>query len=490
MTRRCHQPKILATFDAASRSPEAMRHWSGAEALSADAELIPEVRSLIVSRCRFEAANNGDLAGILLTLADDTVGTGPRLQLYPDEPEPEKDDREQRRRLSRRERRFRAYAREIGLARKLRLARLAKARDGEIFIEKVVNPKLSGPQRVDLALYETEQVASAVTRTDYEYHDTGVPQEVDGIFFDRYGNPDRYRVWRIHPGALNRVSGVYSDVPAENVIHYGNFTRPGQHRGFPEIAPVLTVFNDLRRYSNAVIAAAETAAVISILLETDTVPDAEEYDLSPDEINPESGKRIRQLRFTDVVQLVKNSALALPEGWHAKQLTAAQPTTQFPSFADAKLNEASRALSMPFNIAKGNSAGYNYASGRLDYQIYHRKLAIERELIAGVVLDDLLETWETVDRACWPEDYRADEEISHTWMWDGFEHADPLKEANAQAVRLASGVTTLADECAKAGTDYETVMYQRARERALAKKLGIAPEAAPAREEGEADGEE
>ena len=65
-----------------------------------------------------------------------------------------------------------------------------------------------------------------------------------------------------------------------------------------------------------------------------------------------------------------------------------------------------------------------------------------------------------------------------------------LKEANAQAVRLASGVTTLADECAKAGTDYETVMYQRARELALAKKLGIAPEAAPARETGEADGEE
>ena len=486
--RRLFSPKLSAAFDAASRTPDAMRHWSGADALSADAELIPEVRSLTVSRCRYEAANNGDLAGILLTLADDTIGTGPRLQLYPDAPDPDADDREIRKRLARRERRFRQYALAIGLARKLRLARLAKARDGEVFFRKVLNPRLAGPNRVDLVLYEAEQVASAVANVDLDYHDTGVPKEVDGVFFDRFGNPEKYRFWRVHPGALNRVTGEYTDVPADTVIHYANFTRPGQHRGFPEIAPVLTVFNDLRRYSNAVVAAAETAAVISIVLETDTVPDPEDYALGDDEFDPESGKRLRQLKFTDVVPLVKNSAIALPESWHAKQIQAEQPTTQFPAFSDAKLNEAARALSMPFNVAKGNSAGYNYASGRLDYQIYHRKLAIERELIASVVLDDIYATWETIDRAVNPEDY-PEEEIAHTWMWDGFEHADPLKEANAQAARLASGVSTLAEECARAGTDYETVMYQRAREQALARKLNLAPAQDAARSEGEEDDE-
>ena len=451
--RRLFSPKLSAAFDAASRTPDAMRHWSGADALSADAELIPEVRSLTVSRCRYEAANNGDLAGILLTLADDTIGTGPRLQLYPDAPDPDADDREIRKRLARRERRFRQYALAIGLARKLRLARLAKARDGEVFFRKVLNSRLAGPNRVDLVLYEAEQVASAVANVDLDYHDTGVPKEVDGVFFDRFGNPEKYRFWRVHPGALNRVTGEYTDVPADTVIHYANFTRPGQHRGFPEIAPVLTVFNDLRRYSNAVVAAAETAAVISIVLETDTVPDPEDYALGDDEFDPESGKRLRQLKFTDVVPLVKNSAIALPESWHAKQIQAEQPTTQFPAFSDAKLNEAARALSMPFNVAKGNSAG-----------------------------------WETIDRAVNPEDY-PEEEIAHTWMWDGFEHADPLKEANAQAARLASGVSTLAEECARAGTDYETVMYQRAREQALARKLNLAPAQDAARSEGEEDDE-
>ena len=72
---------VRASFDAASRSQEAHRHWSGADALSADAALSPDVRHLIISRARYEVANNGYVCGILNTLADDCIGTGPRLQL-------------------------------------------------------------------------------------------------------------------------------------------------------------------------------------------------------------------------------------------------------------------------------------------------------------------------------------------------------------------------------------------------------------------------
>ena len=76
----------LAKFDAANMSPEARRHWAGADNLSADAALQPGIRRLIVSRNRFEATNNGFMGGILETLADDTIGTGPRLRLMYDDP--------------------------------------------------------------------------------------------------------------------------------------------------------------------------------------------------------------------------------------------------------------------------------------------------------------------------------------------------------------------------------------------------------------------
>ena len=72
-------------------------------------------------------------------------------------------------------------------------------------------------------------------------------------------------------------------------------------------------------------------------------------------------------------------------------------------------------------------------------------------------------------------------------MWDGFEHVDPVKEANAQATRLANRTTTLAEECAREGKDYEFVLRQIAREAALAAELGLIAPAAAAPAAGNAD---
>ena len=61
----------------------------------------------------------------------------------------------------------------------------------------------------------------------------------------------------------------------------------------------------------------------------------------------------------------------------------------------------------------------------------------------------------------------------HQWFWDGHEHVDPAKEANAQATRLANLTTTLADEYARRGQDWETQLRQRAKELALMQELGL-----------------
>ncbi|MGE3809027.1 MAG: phage portal protein, partial [Gemmataceae bacterium] len=61
------------------------------------------------------------------------------------------------------------------------------------------------------------------------------------------------------------------------------------------------------------------------------------------------------------------------------------------------------------------------------------------------------------------------------------EHVDPAKEATAQATRLSNHTTTLAEEYAKRGRDWEAELRQRAKEVALMKELGLsAAEAAPA----------
>ena len=59
------------------------------------------------------------------------------------------------------------------------------------------------------------------------------------------------------------------------------------------------------------------------------------------------------------------------------------------------------------------------------------------------------------------------------WFFDGTEHVDPAKEANAQAKRLGSHTTTLAAEYARQGKDWETELHQRAKETRLMQTLGL-----------------
>jgi capsid protein len=133
---------------------------------------------------------------------------------------------------------------------------------------------------------------------------------------------------------------------------------------------------------------------------------------------------------------------------------------------------------MPFNIAAGNSSGYNYASGRLDHQTYFKSIRVEQSHIEAVVLDRILAAWfdeAVLIEGLLPSGLGPIAEWPHQWFWDGHEHVDPAKEANAQATRLTNHTTTLADEYARRGLDWETQLRQRAKETALLNELGLAP---------------
>ncbi|NLW87389.1 MAG: phage portal protein, partial [Planctomycetes bacterium] len=78
---------IRAKFDTAVTNADNMRHWANADGLSADAAASPDVRQTLRNRSRYEVANNSYARGIVLTLANDCVGTGPRLQLLTEDAE-------------------------------------------------------------------------------------------------------------------------------------------------------------------------------------------------------------------------------------------------------------------------------------------------------------------------------------------------------------------------------------------------------------------
>ncbi len=138
---------------------------------------------------------------------------------------------------------------------------------------------------------------------------------------------------------------------------------------------------------------------------------------------------------------------------------------------------------MPFNVASGNSSGYNYASGRLDHQTYFKSLRIEQSHLGRVVMGRIFPAW--IAEAALLETFamlRTIDVPRSQWFFDGHEHVDPAKEANSQATRLASDTTTLAYEYARQGKDWEAELRQRAKEKKLMRELGLTDSESPQQE--------
>ena len=85
--------------------------------------------------------------------------------------------------------------------------------------------------------------------------------------------------------------------------------------------------------------------------------------------------------------------MTMPGGWKMSQVEPKQPATTYAEFKKEILNEIARCLNMPFNIAAGNSSGYNYASGRLDHQTYFKSIRVDQSFTASRVLDRVLVAW-------------------------------------------------------------------------------------------------
>jgi len=452
---------IRAKFDSALTSDANRRHWANADALAADAAANPMIRRTLRMRARYEVANNSYARGIVLTLANDVVGTGPRLQMLLGDGENEgAKGGAQPSPNQIIEREFAAWAKAIDLAGKLRTMRMARAQDGETFGLKVTNPRLSSPVKLDIRLIEADQVATpgywlGLVKPGKAGLAGNVPP-VDGIVFDEHGNPVEYHVLKSHPGALVSIGMLeYARVPAESVLHWFRADRPGQSRGLPDILPALPLFAQLRRYTLAVIAAAESAANIAVFMKTNAPAGGEAAEVEP----------------MATMEFEPNMAVFGPEGWEPSQIRAEQPATTYREFKGEILNEIARCLNMPYNVAACNSSGYNYASGRLDHQTYFKSIRVEQAHLEAVILDSIFDAW--MAEAVKVFDLGAVDAWPHQWFWDGHEHVDPAKEASAQAQRLASQTTTLASEYARQGKDWETEIRQRAKEVALMKELGL-----------------
>lgn len=439
-------------YDAAQESESISRHFADADGLSAKAANSPDVRRKLRNRARLEFDNGGNCKGTIESIAHDMIGSGPRLKMaLPDNAEIG----------SQLERLFADWCDDpaIDYADTLRLMVESEIRDGESFGLLTANEAAEAPCKLQLRVVEAEVCSTS----GYDPMDQNA---VDGIVYDRKGNPAEYHFLKSHPGDTYQIFSTsdYTVVPASLVCHWFRKSRASQCRGIPRITPGLTLIAGIRSYSRSVLGAARIAAMMAGVMKTNMAP--EEGPVTVDAY--------------DVIPLQQDSLTALPAGWDVGQMKAEQPTTSYSEYKNANLTEFGRSIHAPRNRVTGDSSPYNYSSARLDDILFRIAIRCERNRLAIRVLDRVFKAWlrellSTDELDASTREYLLANFRNLRWKWqyDGFQSIDPVKDATATEIMLRTGMITYADALAECGKDYVEHFEQMAREWELATRLGI-----------------
>lgn len=449
LPRQRRPRRVAARYDAAQTAPGNELHWQWADTLDPHSANSLAVRKRLRSRSRYEVIeNNPYLKGVMLTICNDFVGSGPKLQVTDQRISPE------RQRLI--EQRWQQWSQAVRFRRKLWRMRMAKLVDGEGFMRAYNNRRNRHPVRLDFHVVEADQVSSEDFSANVKRTRETRFNEIDGVRFDNFDNPLFYHILDFHPGGASNLlffnpatfGGKW--VNADNVIHWFRQDR-GWLRGIPETTPSLPLCAILRRYTLATVRNKEFAADFAGVMETEGPPDPRVW-------TDGQGNLVDDDPF-DTFPIQAGLFTTLPWGYKLKQLEAVPDGQSYDDFVSAILREITRPILAPYNVSAGTSKDSNMASGVLDSYIYRGGQESERHDAQREVLDPAMGLW-------WNEGmltpgYFDDpvmgegdflnanpsmrlEPPEHTWRWDpvGIDHTDPTKVMGALDIALKAGFIT------------------------------------------------
>ena len=428
---RTSQKQIQASYDAAGYSDEFKNYWANADNFDADSANSPLVRHTLIQRKRYELANNGYADGIAQTYATDLVGPGPSLRMQTGS-DPFNQMVETR---------WGEFCEAINFHAKLWCMAHAKHSDGEAFGIVHANPRLDNPVKIDIRLYEAEQIQTPMLPW-------GEPNYVDGIKLDDYGNPLWYDLLPQHPGHNGSTAYLsFTPIPiaASLVMHWFKMRRPGQHRGVVEGASTLQLGAAFRRLREAALSTAEKIAAWTLFLKSIAEPDEDDAEW-----------RVPM----STLEIVHGMLTNLPNGSEPVQLKAEQPGPEYNTFHRSLLSEQARPHGMSYNKAAADSKDSNYASGRLDFMPYYDMLDIDRISCNRLVLNKLFPLW--FDRAIITYGWLGGDPTAvgagaraHLWDWPKHRVADVEAEARANDIQLRSAQKFPHQVFTESGSDIE-----------------------------------
>lgn len=319
------------------------------------------------------------------------------------------------------------------------LAARTRAEAGEVL---VVKRPLSVPEarrrgmRVPLVLHVLEP-----DHLDTMVNAPLTPGIVQGVELDPFGAATGYRIWPTHPG--DQIAPVQSvTVPARYMLHVYRQTRPGQVRGVPDLAPVMTRLRLLDEYEDAVFMQQLSQSVVAAFVTSSAEAGTGPLEAAPDGSTP----GVKSLSPGMVERLLPGEGV---------EFLSPSGNGPFAEFARHQLRAIATGYRMTYDLLTGDLSQANYSSLRAGRLAFKRQLEQDQWLM--LVPQMCGPIWQAFIAAAqeaallppragdWPVE----------WAPPHFEMVDPLKDTMAIKEQLRLGLLTWGQAVAEMGWDPE-----------------------------------
>lgn len=301
-----------------------------------------------------------------------------------------------------------------------------------------------------------------------------------GVEIGEWGEPLAYHIQKTHPADIFLGAAIpewerveaFTSWGRRRVLHVFDRDQIGQHRGMTAFASVMREFKSLHDYKGAELQAAVANALIAAFVESPL--DAQGIrELFGDDVNSYLTERSEHQ-----VRLKTGSVIPLFPGEKLSSFNPARPSTLFSPFVETVIRSISAGLGLPFELVSKDFSKVNYSSLRASLLEAWRTFATSRAWLVRHWAQPIYELWleEAVQRGIVeaPGYYERRGAWSRCrWLGAGRGWIDEVREAQAAQLRLATGLSTLEEECAQQGRDWEEVLEQRATEQRRMRELGL-----------------
>lgn len=490
-------------YTASELSTQEMGNWMP-YIRSPDSE-INQHRDRMVARNRDLTRNDGWASGGITRILDNTVGTCLRLLASPDyrylraryggtfdavwANEFRQAAEAFWRVYSEDINRFNDVERQLTVGQQFRLAMRHKLVDGEGLAMIYWLPERMGhggaQYATSLLLVDPDRLSNPYMQVDQAYLRGGVE-------LDHLGAPCAYHIRKAEPNdwylaveanTWERVER-YDDDGWLRVIHDYDRDRAGQHRGVGAFTPVLNHTKMLAKYYGLELQAAALAATFGTYVTSPYDPALVQDAMAGDaDAELPMYQQMRADWARERPAMLNGVRIpTLAPGESIESVSSDHPHGNFAEFAHEMLRIVAAALGLSAEQITQDWSRTNYSSARAA----------------------LMESWKTLQRrkdefclnfaspfyACWlweamdngdlplpagaPSFAEAGTAYARcNWLGVARGWIDPVKEPEGSQIKVQVGLSTLKDECAEQGADYEEVIDQRAIEAQMFRERGL-----------------